>query len=197
MNTARVLLTGFEPFGGASSNSSQLVVEEIEGRAVNGVVTSVLPTSYERSVRRLHDLVDAHRPSTLLMLGLAEGARRPRLEQVALNLDDAFGPDNDGEERVRRKIIADGPVGYWSSLDLDALAATARRLGGDVEFSRDAGGYVCNHLFFVAADLVATSATSVSRCGFVHLPQVTGPGEQLTGLADVVTAWLTENLTGP
>lgn len=189
MSGRSALVTGFEPFDGWTINTSQLVAEQIGRLDLDDVVTAVLPTSYERCTSGLHDLIGAHDPSAVLMLGLGEATHSIQLEQVALNLDDADGPDNDGEIRQRHRIIDSAPVGYWSSLDLKAMARVARRLGHEVTFSHDAGAYVCNHLFYTAAHFAATSEPSMV-CGFVHLPPVAGPGERLTGLIDVVVSWL-------
>jgi pyroglutamyl-peptidase len=183
------LVTGFEPFGGLAANSSELVVTALAASAEPGVITAVLPTSYRRAEARIGDLLHAHQPRTVLLLGLDESAPRIRLEQVALNLDDSCAPDNDGEVRLRRRIIEEAPVGYWGSLPLEPLAAAARDLREDVDFSHDAGGYVCNHVYFTAAHLVGTEFPR-TRCGFVHLPFVHGSGDRLTRLLQIVRIWI-------
>jgi pyroglutamyl-peptidase len=185
----RTLVTGFEPFGGLRANSSELVVTALAASGEPGVITAVLPTSYRRAEERIGDLLHAHRPRTVLLLGLDENAPRIRLEQVALNLDDSYAPDNDGEVRLRRRIIEEAPVGYWSSLPLEPLVAAARGLREDVDFSHDAGGYVCNHVYFTAAHLVGTEFPRI-RCGFVHLPFLHGAGDHLTRLLDIVRIWI-------
>ncbi|HSB69264.1 MAG TPA: pyroglutamyl-peptidase I [Candidatus Methylomirabilis sp.] len=185
------LVTGFEPFGGSRTNSSELVVTAMGAMGEPGVITAILPTSYRRAEARIGDLLHAHRPNTVLLLGLCDGAARIRLEQVALNLDDSDAPDNDGEVRLRQRIVEGAPVGYWNSLQLNRMADAARDLGEDVVFSHDAGGYVCNHVFFTAAQVVATEFPG-TRCGFVHLPAVQGSGERLTRLLNIVQIWIAE-----
>ncbi len=189
------LVTGFEPFGGRKANSSELVIGALAVPGQPGVVTAVLPTSYRRAEARIGELIRAHRPRRVLMLGLNDSVDRIGLEQVALNLDDSDTPDNDGEVRSRQRIVEDAPVGYWSSLRLDRMADVARNLGEEAIFSRDAGGYVCNHVFFVVAHLLATEFAD-SRCGFVHLPAVSGSGERLARFKDIVRNWIAE-LQGP
>ena len=110
------LVTGFEPFGESSVNSSELVVTALDSLADPDVITKVLPTSYRRAEARIGDLLHAHRPRTVLMLGLAESTASIRFEQVALNLDDCDAPDNDGNVRLRQRIVEGAPVGYWTSL---------------------------------------------------------------------------------
>lgn len=189
------LVTGFEPFGGASVNVSEEIVTALAALGRPGLVTAVLPTSYRRSEAAIGELLHRHRPATVLLLGLAGSAEKLRLEQVALNLNDAAAPDNDGECRERRPIVEEAPVAYRSTLPLERMAATARRLGEEVEFSRDAGGYVCNHVFFTAAHLAATTFPE-TRTGFVHLPDLgpdVGKAEpRLQRFVDILQTWIEE-----
>lgn len=183
------LVTGFEPFGESKVNSSELLVTALDSLARPDVITEILPTSYRRAEARIGELLRSHRPRTLLMLGLAEATTRIRFEQVALNLDDSDAPDNDGEVRLRGRVVEGAPVGYWSSLELDRMADASRRLGERVLFSHDAGGYVCNHVFFTAAHLVAT-VYPATRCGFVHLPAVATSDERLSRFVEIVRIWI-------
>jgi pyroglutamyl-peptidase len=183
------LVTGFEPFGGFKVNSSELVVTALAAGNEPGVITALLPTSYRRAEARIGELLHAHQPHTVLLLGLSESASRICLEQVALNLDDSDAPDNDGEVRLRRRIIEEAPVGYWSSLQLEPMAEAARDLREEVGFSHDAGAYVCNHVYFTATHLVATELPR-TRCGLVHLPALRGPGRRLTSLLKIVRIWI-------
>ncbi len=185
------LVTGFEPFGGASSNASELVVTALAAQAGADVATAVLPTSYSRAAANICDLLRDHRPRRVLMLGLADGSARLRFEQVALNLNDSTAPDNDGEVRLRQRIVVEAPVGYWSTLPLGRMAKVARRHGEEIEFSRDAGGYVCNHVFFTAAHLAARDLPGTDA-GFVHLPAVEQADSRLKRFIEIVRAWIAE-----
>ncbi|HEV8389030.1 MAG TPA: hypothetical protein VGQ35_04260 [Dongiaceae bacterium] len=183
------LVTGFEPFGGSRVNPSELIAAGLAAREEAGVVAAVLPTSYTRSEARLTELLRLHRPGRVLLLGVADSAPEIRLEQVALNLDDCAAPDNDGDVRVRRRIIEGAPAAYWSSLPLESMARSARDMNENATFSRDAGGYVCNHAFFIATHLVATEFP-LTRCGFVHVPAVAESSDRLERLRMIVQTWI-------
>ena len=185
------LVTGFEPFGGASSNASELVVTALAAQAGADVATAVLPTSYSRAAANICDLLRDQRPRRVLMLGLANGSARMRFEQVALNLNDSTAPDNDGEVRLRQRIVVEAPVGYWSTLPLGRMAKVARRHGEEIEFSRDAGGYVCNHVFFTAAHFT-TNELPDTQAGFVHLPAVKQTDARLDRFVEIVRSWTSE-----
>lgn len=140
------------------------------------------------------DLLQQHRPDQVLMLGLAAGEQALRLEQVALNLDNAESPDNGGEVRQCTRIVEQGPVGYWSTLPLAAMARQAGRIGEAVQFSHDAGGFVCNHVFFSTLHRLARAGGG-SRGGFVHLPPL-DTGERLVRVAGLVRTWIEDFAAG-
>lgn len=168
----RILATCFEPFGGDGLNSSYEVVSRLE--APDGAVLGkdTLPVSYERALDVLRTAVEAADPDVVVAFGQA--ARRPRVtvERVALNLDDAEEEDNLGVLGGARPIVPDGPAAYWSGLPVDELVAALRAELVPAAASRDAGGYLCNHVFYGLMHLIATERPRV-RGGFVHLPLVT------------------------
>lgn len=182
------VITGFEPFETWRENTSEIVVRRVAALALPGVVTDVLPVSYRRAVARIHALLEAHRPSVLLMLGLAGSATHVRLEHVARNRDRATRPDADGVVRARDTIIASAPATHASTLPLDAMARAAEELGIIVEHSDDAGGYVCNHTFFHAQNLTAARFPAC-RSGFVHLPDLSNDDEALERVVALLRRW--------
>ena len=73
----KVLLTGFEPFGSASSNPSGEIVKQISG---DNIMTAILPVAYTQSAERLLALIAEHNPDVVISLGQAEGrTRKPNL----------------------------------------------------------------------------------------------------------------------
>jgi pyroglutamyl-peptidase len=188
-----ILVTGFDAFGANAVNPSALVVDALAQAGHAGILTAVLPTSYREAEKRIQTLIRRHRPKRVLMLGLASKARAIRLEQVALNINDCAAPDNDGEVRSGRRIADEAPIGHWNSLPLNRMARIAARLGHEIEFSRDAGGFVCNHVFFTAAQLLAMEFPDC-RYGFVHLPPIDGAGEQITRTVELIRAWIADGL---
>lgn len=161
-----VLVTGFEPFRGERVNPSEQVVRALAGRPE--LVTAVLPVSYRRAAERLSLLLETHRPRALLLLGLAAGSAI-RLERMARNCDASDGPDEDGEARAATPIAASGPADYASTLPLAAFAARLAGLALPLVWSDDAGGFLCNHVFYRARAWAERSGRAIP-CGFVHLP---------------------------
>jgi pyroglutamyl-peptidase len=162
----RIAVAGFAPFGAHAENPSERVVRALAGEP--GLATAVLPVAYRRAESQLVATLESVRPDALLLLGRHEG-EAIRLERVALNLNDAASPDEDGERRNGTPILPAGPVGHWSTLPLEAFAAALASRALPVVWSRDAGGFLCNHVFYVARHWVEQSGRRIP-CGLVHLP---------------------------
>jgi pyroglutamyl-peptidase len=119
--TPRVLVTGFEPFAGAKLNSSEVVLQWLEGQALEGVTFSVLPVEYDRSAERIISLIEEVDPKIVIALGQAEGRAKVSFERVALNLDDARISDNAGEVRRDQLIDANGEAAFMATLPVRAV----------------------------------------------------------------------------
>ena len=87
----RLLLTGFEPFGGYAENSSWEVAKAVASCGVLGVevIAEQLPVSFHRVEAMLRTFVERHRPDVIIMLGQSALTDRVKLERVALNMMDS------------------------------------------------------------------------------------------------------------
>jgi pyroglutamyl-peptidase len=159
-----ILVTGFEPFAGASINPSGEIAKQLN---IDGVLTAVLPVTYEGATKALLDLVAEHKPKAVVCLGLAEGRTTISFEQVAINLDDAALADNSGDARRGQPISKGGETAYFTTLPIRELVDALKAESIAAAVSLSAGAFVCNHIFYeLQKFLVGTSITS----GFVHLP---------------------------
>ena len=172
----KVLLTGFEPFGTATSNPSGEIVKQISG---DNIVTAILPVAYTQSAERLLELIAEHNPDVVICLGQAEGRTQITPEKVAINLDDARLADNEGVLRNDMKIIDAGPDGYFSTLPVNEIVEAIKAKGVPATVSLSAGAFLCNHVFYVAQNKFA--GTKV-RSGFVHVPLMDSQAPEFPGL---------------
>ena len=200
----RVLLTGFGPFGKVIENPSGRIVEQIarEGLPGHELVTAVLPVSFAQLEQRIAELLREGNFDVALLLGVARKDGVIRLEQCGRNLDRARIPDCDGVQPQDVPVCADGPELHLSSVPLEPLTKILEGAGVPVRISDDAGGYVCNHLYYSALH-AAEEAQLPTRCLFVHVPpdaQTFGSLEPETYMpfADQVKAVqiILEHLTG-
>jgi pyroglutamyl-peptidase len=172
----KVLLTGFEPFGTATSNPSGEIVKQISG---DNIVTAILPVAYTQSGERLLQLIAEHNPDVVICLGQAEGRTQITPEKVAINLDDARLADNEGVLSNDVKIIENGPDAYFSTLPVNEIVEAIKAKGVPATVSLSAGAFLCNHVFYVAQNKFA--GTKV-RSGFVHVPLMDSQAAEFPGL---------------
>ncbi len=170
----RVLVSGFEAFGGAASNPSGDVVERLAVSGHPGVELStvVLPVAFGAAGERLRAVVDEVQPDVVIALGLAEGRSGITPERVAINLDDARVPDNDGAQPTDERIELHGPDGRFTTLPVKAIVDALQRADLPASVSLSAGTYVCNHVFYVLQRLSEQRKLQrrPMRSGFVHVP---------------------------
>jgi len=172
----KILLTGFEPFGKATTNPSGEIVKQISS---DNIVTAILPVTYRESADRLLELVAEHSPEVVVCLGQAEGRIQITPEKVAINLDDANLADNEGVLRNDVKIVEGGPDAYFSTLPIKEIVEAIKARGVPAAVSLSAGAFLCNHIFYVAQNkFVGTHV----RSGFVHVPLMDSQAPEFPGL---------------
>ncbi|MEV6976210.1 pyroglutamyl-peptidase I [Kitasatospora sp. NPDC093806] len=167
----RVLLTGFEPFDGATLNPSWEVARLVADRPPEGLhVTPVrLSCVFDRAADELRAAVRDTDPDLVVCLGQATGRPDITVERTAVNLDDARIPDNAGRQPIDRPVVPGGPTAYFATLPVKACVAAVRAAGLPASLSHSAGTFVCNHVFYALMHLLATERPT-TRGGFVHVP---------------------------
>lgn len=118
----KLLITGFEPFGGEKVNPAWEAVnrlpENIDGMEI---VKLQIPTVFKKSYEKLFVNIDKEKPDFVLCVGQAGGRYDITVERVAINMDDGRIPDNDGYQPVDTPIFEDGENAYFSNLPIKAM----------------------------------------------------------------------------
>ena len=165
----KILITGFEPFGGEIVNPSWEVAKQLDGLIVAGaqLVAVQLPCVFSKSLLALSDALEAHHPNMVLSLGQADGRSDFSIERVAINVCDARIPDNEGAQPIDEPVVPDGPAAYFSSLPIKKMAAALKAQGFPAAISQTAGTFVCNQVFYGLQHALVGKGT---MSGFVHVP---------------------------
>lgn len=178
--THRVLVTGFEPFGGNNTNVSQSVALRLSGVRtvlcpwtdtpveveVDVAILSVDELGADATAQRIRN---GERWDAILHLGLCESCVQPRVERLAHDWMNMRIPDNQGRQISGRPIDGEGHRGTW----LDVSMWDHDRFPENFEVSYDAGAYLCNetyHATLKAQCLHEHEATMPSPTLFLHLP---------------------------
>ena len=167
----RLLITGFEPFGGEAINPSWDVAQALHGRQVGGaaqIVAEQLPCVFAQALPALRAALRRHRPQWVVCLGLAGSRSAISFERVAVNLCDARIADNAGAQPAGTPVVAGGPAAYFTRLPVKALAQRLLADGLPAELSLSAGSFVCNQVFYGL--LHALRRRPGVAAGFIHLP---------------------------
>ena len=161
---SKILVTGFEAFDKSALNPSAEIVKALIG---DDLVTAILPVVFGQASSTLKELIDLHKPSAVLCLGLAVGRSEITPERIAINLDNARIADNEGNQPLEQRIMADGPDGHFSTLPIEKMVASMKAAGIPASISLSAGTFVCNHIFYVLQDYLKDSSV---KSGFMHVP---------------------------
>ena len=172
----KLTVTGFGPFHTVETNSSELVVRQLSAVFDKNesfcVKTRIFPVIYETASEQISETIRVTKPDILIMVGVSEGENELRLERVARNLDNSDIPDNQNAVRKNQQIIArNAPDEFRSSLPLDTYVDVLTTAGIPAQVSDDAGGYLCNHYYYLAHHNLTLSQTDCV-CLIVHVPNL-------------------------
>ena len=178
--TRTILVTGFEPFGGETVNASWEAARKLEGwrHGDYAAVARLLPCAYDASVKELIQAIETLRPEALLMTGQSARRGLVTVERFAHNLDNAAAPDNDGDLRRALRISRAAPDWLEATTRVRRIAEAVKEAGIPARMSLNAGGFVCNHLYFSALQYLRDKKSPIPAV-FLHLPatpEQTPPG---------------------
>lgn len=168
----KVLLTGFEPFGGSHVNPSIEACRRLEGETVKGhrIMVEMIPLNYDEVKPCLLEALERHMPSAVICTGQS-GVATINLERVAINVADARIPYNCGAQPVDKLIVEDGPVAYWSRLPLRSILKALKDSGIPSAISNSAGTFGCNHIFYELMHHLEEEKLNIPA-GFIHVPSL-------------------------
>ena len=139
----KILVTGFEPFGGELTNPSWEVASALPTTiAGHAVVCERIPVSFGRGPAAVLAAIQREDPSIVLCLGQAGGRAKVTPEFVGINYADARIPDNDGGQPRGARLLEDAPDAYFSTLPVHAMVQAMVDAGVPVAVSYTAGTYV-------------------------------------------------------
>jgi pyroglutamyl-peptidase len=171
IDSMKILLTGFEPFGESKINPSEQVVRALARENIPGIElhTAILPVERVRGPQTLLAAVTRVQPEAVVCLGEASRRMAISIERVAINLLDYRIPDNAGQKIVDEPIARDGPAAYFCTLPVRAMYNAVRIAGIPAELSLSAGAYLCNQVTYVLLHHLAQNRMNIPA-GFIHLP---------------------------
>ena len=166
----KILVTGFEPFGGETVNPAWEAVSRLPAETGGAEIVKLqVPTMFGRAPEAVLREVERLRPDFVVSVGQAAGRTAITPERIAINCEEASIPDNAGFQPAVCPVVEGGPGGYFSLLPVKEMAAAIQAAGLPGKVSNTAGTYVCNHLMYHILHACHTRYPGM-RSGFIHVP---------------------------
>ena len=167
----KLLLTAFTPFDGERINPALEAVKLVKDKIGNLLIVKLeVPTVFGKSIDTVREAIEREKPDFVLSIGQAGGRAEITPERVAINLNDARIPDNEGNQPIDEPVFPDGENAYFSTLPVKAMVEAIRKEGLPSSLSNSAGTYVCNHLMYGV--LYYLDKRPVIKAGFIHVPYI-------------------------
>lgn len=182
----KILITGFDPFGGSSINPSWEAVRILPEQVGNFVLCKLqIPTVYGKAAQAVLAQAEAFQPDVILCVGLAASRDAITPERIAVNIRDARIADNESNQPTGSPVVPDGPAAYFSTVPVADMAEAIRSAGIPGSVSNTAGTFVCNDTLYT---LLHHYAGTPVRVGFIHVPQLPEQGTPSLPLDRTVAA---------
>ena len=183
---ARLLITGFDPFGGEKINPAWEAVKQLPDRVGEYDLCKLeIPTVFGEAARRVLEAAEGFRPDVVLCIGQAGGRAAVTPERIAVNIRDAKIADNAGNVPVGEFVDPDGPAAMFTTVPVMKMAEAICAAGLPGAVSNSAGAFVCNDTLYL---LLRHYEGTAVRVGFVHVPYLPEQGSPSLPLADTVRA---------
>lgn len=171
----RLLITGFDAFGGSDRNPSWLAVQQLPETLGEYMLCKLqIPTCFGKAAACVIEKARLFQPDLVLCIGLAGGRDAVTPERIAVNIRDAKIADNAGYLARGERIDPEGPAAYFSTVPVEAMAQAILDAGIPGSVSNTAGAFVCNDTLYT---LLRHFDGTETKVGFIHVPRMTGMGD--------------------
>lgn len=168
----KVLITGFDPFGGESVNPALEAVKALPDTIAGAEIIKLeIPTVFRKSLEKIEENIIKHSPDIVISIGQAGGRFGVTPERVAINIDDVRIEDNEKNQPIDITIFEDGETAYFTNLPIKAMVKEMQDGGIPASVSNTAGTFVCNHVMYGIMYMIDKKYPNI-KGGFIHVPYI-------------------------
>ena len=169
-NMKKLLITGFEPFGGEKINPSWEAVNQLPNEINEYEINKLrIPVVFGKASKTVISKAEEIGVDAILCIGQAGGREAITPELVGINLRNASIPDNNGNQPEDELIIEGGDCAFFSTLPVRKISKAINDCGIKSQVSYSAGAYVCNDVLYT---LLAHFNKTETRVAFIHVPYI-------------------------
>ena len=185
----KLLITGFDPFGGETVNPSWEAVSRLKNEIGDFELHKLqIPTVYVKAAERAIECAERVCPDVILCIGQAGGRALVTPEVVAINLCEGNIADNEGNMLCGVPAIEGAPAAYFSTFDARKIVSALKEQGIPAALSYSAGAFVCNDTLY---RLLHHFRNSEIKIGFIHIPYSTEQNKEPSLSLDEIVKGLT------
>lgn len=186
MDKKRLLITGFDPFGGSDLNPAWEAVKLLPDSIGDYVLCKLeIPTVFDLAPETVIRGAREFQPHVILCIGQAGGRSSVTPERIGVNIRDARIPDNAGNQPRGEFVAEGGPAAYFATVPVMAMADAICAAGLPGTVSNSAGAFVCNDVLYT---LLHHYAGTDVKVGFIHVPWLPEQGTPSLPLEQTVAA---------
>lgn len=189
MEYKKLLITGFEPFGGEVLNASWEAVSRLPEKIARCQLEKLqIPTVFGGAAEKVLAAANVLEPDAILCVGQAGGRTEVTPEVIGINLRESRMADNAGNQPVNVPVLEGGAAAYFSTLPVREMVREIKKAGIPAALSYTAGTFVCNDLLYTLLSRYHDTQTLV---GFIHVPFILEQAREkrfCLPLEDIVTA---------
>ena len=163
-----LLITGFDPFSGATINPSWEAVKLLPDYICEWELTKLeIPTVFGLAAQTVLHAAHDMQPDAIICVGQAGGRDAVTPELYGVNLRHARIGDNEGNRPLAQPIVYSAQAAYAATLPVCDMVRAVREQGLPCCQSFSAGRFVCNDVLYT---LLHHYYDTPTRVGFIHVP---------------------------
>ncbi|RVU54511.1 pyroglutamyl-peptidase I [Anaerosphaera multitolerans] len=188
-----LLIVGFEALNPDKTNLGYNVVKQLSDKIFeHNLIKLELPSSFDNSIDILEKAMDTFNPKIVLCINQLESKSGLSLERIAINIDDAQIPDNNGITPVDKKIYSKGENAYFTKLPIKKILKNLKSIQIPATISNSAGTHFSNHVMYGLLYLIENNKKFENTIGgLIHIPiskDENGNISSLLAMDDIVKA---------
>ncbi|MHA1202550.1 MAG: pyroglutamyl-peptidase I [Candidatus Heimdallarchaeaceae archaeon] len=169
----KIILTGFEPFGGSEVNPSIKACQVFNNKIIDGykIKAIEIPLRYNEIKPIIERILTKEKPEIVICIGQSSRSVIS-LERIAINIASLEkSVYSCGAKPMDEILEVNGKEGYFSTLPIRNIKVCLEENKIPCEISNSAGTFGCNQIFYHLMQFINSNEINIPA-GFIHVPSL-------------------------